>query len=388
LRKKISILGSTGSIGINTLKVVDNLKTHFQILGLASFQNIDLLEDQVKKFKPRAIAVVKEEKAQIIKERLRNILEVEVYSGISGVCKIATLEEVDIVVSSIVGSGGLLPTIEAIKSKKDIALANKEVLVMAGEIVMKLVEDKKVKLIPIDSEHSAIFQCLRGQNIEEIKRLILTASGGPFREREKDFDSITPKEAVNHPRWRMGKKISVDSATLINKGLEIIEATHLFGIEADRIEVIIHPESIVHSLVEFIDGTILAQLGITDMQIPIAFALSYPYRYESRLPSLSLSEIRKLSFFEPDLEKFPSLRIAREVAKVKGSLPCVLNASNEICVEEFLEGRINFKEIVKVIEEVLAQHKVIKNPDLEDILKCDLWAKEKTREVIKRIKER
>lgn len=380
--KRLSILGSTGSIGVNTLKVVDTLPSELKVYSLATLQNIQLLEEQIKKYRPIAVAVANEEKAEILRERLKGVFEGEIYAGISGVIKIACLKEVDLVVSSIVGAAGLMPTVEAIKCGKDIALANKEVLVMAGQIVMALVKQHEVRLLPIDSEHSAIFQCIMGQKMEEIEEIILTASGGPFRERVEDFDKITPLEAINHPRWEMGKKISVDSATLINKGLEIIEATHLFNMPASKISVLIHPQSIVHSLVEFIDGTILAQLGITDMQIPIAFALTYPRRYDTNLSRLSLSQIRELTFFEPDLEKFPALRLCMESAKIGGSSSCVLNATNEVCVEEFLNHKINFSEIPKIIEEVLSLHKIIENPNLDEILNCDNWAREKTIEII------
>ncbi|MBU1154146.1 1-deoxy-D-xylulose-5-phosphate reductoisomerase [bacterium] len=387
--KRLSILGSTGSIGRSTLKVVDNLPSQFKVYGLTTFQNIELLEEQIKKYQPKAVAVTSKEKANLLRKKLGKISQVEIYEGLAGVCEVASLKEVNLVISGIAGSIGLMPTLEAIKCNKDIALANKEVLVMAGKIVMNLVRQHQVNLLPLDSEHSAIFQCLMGQKIEEVKRLILTASGGPFRKKDKNFfDRITPFQALNHPRWKMGKKISVDSATLMNKGLEVIEATHLFNMPASKISVLIHPQSIIHSLVEFIDGTVLAQLGIPDMQIPIAFALTYPKRYKTNLPDLNLTQVKELTFFEPDFEKFPALKLCLEVAKIGGSLPCVLNAANEVWVEEFLNHKISFKEIPKVIEKVLSFHQTIENPDLDEILKTDQWAREKTAEIIKKLKER
>ncbi|MDI6785403.1 MAG: 1-deoxy-D-xylulose-5-phosphate reductoisomerase [bacterium] len=381
--KKLSILGSTGSIGINTLKVADYLSSEIKVWGLTTFQNIQLLEEQIRKYKPKAVAVANEEKADLLRKKLKGIFEGEIYGGISGVVKIACLEEVNLVVSAIVGAAGLIPTIEAIKCCKDIALANKEVLVMAGQIVMDLAKQHKIRLLPVDSEHSAIFQCIMGQKIEEVEEIILTASGGPFRERVESFDKITPLEAISHPKWEMGKKISVDSATLINKGLEVIEATYLFNMPASKISILIHPQSIVHSLVEFIDGTILAQMGVADMQIPIAFALTYPKRYDTNLPRLSLSQIKELTFFKPDLKRFPALRLCMEVAKAGGSLPSVLNAANEVCVEEFLNHKISFNEISKIIEKILSFHKTIDEPNLEEIISCDNWAREKTKEIIK-----
>lgn len=380
--KKISILGSTGSIGVNTLKVIEALGDNYQVVGLAARENVGLIIRQIKKFHPQAVALMDERAAEKLKLQSSR-LKVKVYSGLDGVIKIATLPEVDLVISSMVGAAGLIPTFEAIRQRKIIALANKEVLVMAGEIIIREARARKVPILPVDSEHSAIFQCLKNENAESVNKLILTASGGPFYKfSRKRLKNVTPVQALNHPTWEMGRKITVDSATLLNKGFEIIEAHHLFGIDVSRIEVLIHPESIVHSMVEFIDGSILAQLAVTDMRLPIQYALCYPDRQPTILSSLSFDKIKQLNFIKPDFKKFPLLKLAQETAEIGGTLPAVLNASDEIVVEEFLNKKIKFLDIYRLINRVLSKHKVKKNPSLEDILEADKWARIITKEEI------
>ncbi|MEW5766582.1 MAG: 1-deoxy-D-xylulose-5-phosphate reductoisomerase [bacterium] len=372
--KNIALLGSTGSIGINTLEVIDKLPS-LSVSGLAAGKNIKVLESQIHRFNPSRIALMDEEKASELRRRLTNH-PCQIYSGLSGIVEVATAPEVDLVVSAIVGAAGLIPTLEAIKAGKDIALANKETMVMAGEIVTALVKEKGVNILPVDSEHNAIFQILVGRQREEIERIILTASGGPFRDREGDFEGITLAQALAHPRWNMGPKISIDSATLMNKGLEVIEAHYLFALTTRQISVVIHPESIVHSLVEFIDGSMLAQLGITDMRVPISYCLTYPERRLTSLPKLNLTETGPLHFYPPDPHRFPALRLAMEVAEKGGSWTTVLNAANEAAVTLFLKEKIAFTDIPLLIERVLERHTPIPHPNLEEILSIDHWARE------------
>lgn len=373
-QKQISILGSTGSIGINTLDVIEKFHERFKVYGLSANKNIDLLEKQILKFSPQIVAVMDKEKACILKKKLKNH-PVEIYSGQQGLIKVSTASKIDLVVSAIVGSAGLIPTLEAIKNGKTIALANKETLVMAGEIIIRLAKENNVNLMPIDSEHNAIFQCLEGKATSKVSRIILTASGGPFLDR-KDLEDITPQQALLHPRWRMGNKISVDSATLMNKGLEIIEAHYLFGLSQERISVIIHPQSIIHSLVEFIDGSVIAQMSEPDMKLPISYAIAYPERLPNILPSLDLASITKLTFQEPDFERFPCLKYGYEAIEKGGTLPAVLNGANEAAVEEFLKGRIKFLDIPRIIRVVMDKHQIIASPDLNQILEADKWARE------------
>ncbi|HAV43128.1 TPA: 1-deoxy-D-xylulose-5-phosphate reductoisomerase, partial [bacterium] len=318
-----------------------------------------------------------EERADELRIRIQD--GVEIVSGLEGLVRIATSSEVDLVISAIVGGVGLIPVIEAIKAKKTVAIANKEPLVMAGKLIMDLAKEKGVKILPIDSEHSGIFQCLEGHSLEKVQRIILTASGGPLLRRPiEDLKEITPQEAINHPRWQMGRKISVDSATLMNKGLEIIEAHYLFGVEVKRISVLIHPESLVHSLVEFVDGSVLAQLSIPDMRLPISYALSYPERQLNEFPKLNLAKIGQLNFEEPDLERFPCLNLALKAAEIGGTMPAVLSAANEVAVDLFLKNRIGFMEIPALIEKTMEKHEVVINPDLDRILWSDAWAREVT----------
>lgn len=374
VKRKIVVLGSTGSVGINTLRVVESLGDRFQIIGLTARKNINLLEKQIKKFHPKIVALADKKSAQELYGRFKSI---RILSGQEGVIEVARLKEADLVVSAIVGASGLIPTLEAIKAKKTLALANKEALVMAGEIVMQEIHKRRVGILPVDSEHSAIFQCLKGERKEDVSRIILTASGGPFLNFSlKRLKLVTPQEALKHPAWEMGKKITIDSATLMNKGLEVIEAHHLFGIDIDRIEVVIHREAIVHSLVEFVDGAMLAHLGTPDMRLPIQCALTYPERLPTPLEKLDLTKIRRLTFQKPDTRKFPCLKLAYEAARIGGTAPAVLNATNEIAVSLFLKKKIGFMEIPRMIKKVLNGHKPIKNPALSEILKADAWARE------------
>ena len=374
--KSISILGSTGSIGTQTLDVIRRLPGEFKVVGLTANINIDLLEKQIKEFKPISVAVANQEKA----DELKNKVDITVYSGATGINKIASLQPADTIVNALVGSIGLIPTIKAIEHKKNIALANKETLVAGGSLVINALKKHEVNLIPIDSEHSAIFQCLNTEEISSVEKLIITASGGPFHNYKKsELERITPKQALRHPNWRMGERITVDSATLMNKGFEVIEAMHLFNLPLSKIKTIIHPQSIIHSAVEFVDGSVIAQLGIHDMRIPIQFALTYPKRINLGLPKLNLADIGIFTFKKVDQELFPCLKYAYEAASLGGTMPAVLNASDETAVQYFLEKRIKFLDIPKIVRSVMDEHKIIKSPDLDDILKVDKWARVKAK---------
>lgn len=383
--KKIAILGSTGSIGVNTLNVVRKLGKGYKITGISAQKNVDLLIKQIIEFRPTIIALGDEGAAQELKKRLRRFRPLpRIYEGTSGLIEFARNPVSDFLVSALVGAAGLLPTLAAIEAGKDIALANKEILVMAGDLIIKTAKKRGIKILPLDSEHSAIFQCLRAEKIKHVRRLILTASGGPFYKYKKSqLEKVTVKETLHHPTWQMGKKITVDSATLMNKGLEAIEASHLFGIDINRIDVLIHPQTTVHSLVELVDGSILAQLAIADMRIPIQFALTYPQRYLSRLQGLKLEKIAHLTFHKPNLKNFSCLGLALKAGRIGGTMPVVLNAADEIAVETFLVGKIKLTDIPKIIESVMAEHKVNKKPSLKKILETDHWARNKTREKIK-----
>lgn len=377
MAKVISILGSTGSVGTQTLEVVLSMG-NISVKGLTTNVNIDLLEEQIKIFKPDKVAVMNKDKALELQERLQNkAIDIEVLWGIEGLTAIATLPEVDTVVTSVVGMIGLIPTIKAIESGKDIALANKETLVTAGQLVMEKAKAHKVAIYPVDSEHSAVFQCLRGNEDEKIHRVILTASGGPFRlKTAKALEAVTVAEALNHPNWDMGQKISIDSATMMNKGLEVIEAKWLFGLEANQIDVIVHPQSIIHSMVEFEDATIMAQLGSPDMKGPIQYALSYPKRQASEIERLDFTRYRSLTFEAPDNIKFPCLKYAYEAMEIGGSMPAVLNAANEVAVEAFLKEKISFIEIPKMIHAAMEAHICINKPSLDQVLGADEWTRE------------
>jgi 1-deoxy-D-xylulose-5-phosphate reductoisomerase len=377
-RKRIAILGSTGSIGTRTLDVCRHLSDEFEVVALTARNNIGLLAKQVAEFNPKLIGLMDAAtRNTFISKYSYQLNKKNILIGLEGLTEIVTDARVDIVVVATVGAIGLLPTISAIKSGKRVALANKEVLVMAGDIVMPLAKKNRVSIIPIDSEHSAIFQCLTAGKHSEVKKIILTASGGPFRTSRADFKKITVKQALSHPTWSMGKKITIDSATLMNKGFEVIEATHLFNIPANNVEVVIHPESIVHSMVEFIDRSIIAQLSITDMYLPIQFALTYPDRKTNPILSLDLMKTNKLTFEQPDLKRFPCLRLAFNAIKSGGTIPAVLNAANEIAVAAFLDGKIPFSKIPTLIEKIMESHQVIHNPTLTQIIDADTWAREK-----------
>ncbi|MFQ3574337.1 MAG: 1-deoxy-D-xylulose-5-phosphate reductoisomerase [Thermodesulfovibrionales bacterium] len=381
-KKKIVILGSTGSIGKNTLEVIGMFPDRFEVLGLSTNNSTDLLLEQVRRFKPPFVAIANHESYKKVKESL-DLEGCRVLDGKDGLVEMATLENADIVVASIVGSAGLIPTYSALKAGKTVALANKEVLVSAGKIFTKIAGTKSSKILPVDSEHSALFQCLQGQSTKSIKRLLLTASGGPFFGWKKEMlKGVTVDEALCHPNWTMGKKITIDSATLMNKGLEIIEAHHLFGIEHRNIEAIIHRQSIVHSLVEFTDGSIICQMSNPDMKGPIAYALSYPERLDGVMRQVDLISLGTLTFEKPDTEAFPCLKLAYSALDIGATMPAVLNAANEVAVESFLKGRIGFNQIPVIIDKVMSLHNPICSEDIEAILDVDKWARIKAKEVI------
>jgi 1-deoxy-D-xylulose-5-phosphate reductoisomerase len=382
--KKVAILGSTGSIGGQALDIIEDNGDRFEVVALTANRNVSLIAEQVEKFEPRVVAMGDEKAA----EELRGLVPkgTSVLSGDEGIVTASAETGADILVTSVVGSAGLVPTLKAIDNGIDIALANKETLVAAGKIVTERAVEKGVMLLPVDSEHNALFQSLRGHEETGVKRLILTASGGPFWKRGVDeLKDITPEEAVKHPRWNMGAKISIDSATMMNKALEIIEARWLFDVDGGRIDVLIHPQSIVHSMVEYIDGSVIAQMGTADMRIPIAYALSYPERIETRVPQLSLSDLCKdgigLTFFTPDLDRFPALGLAYDALKAGGTMPAVMSAANEAAVSLFLDGKIGFLEIVETVSEVMRRHEPIEAPGLEDILNVDTWARREAEKV-------
>jgi len=384
--KKVVVLGSTGSIGRNALNVLCNFADKFNVFGLSSNTNIGLLKEQVERFKPKKVAITDEESFQGFINSLRSLQEreneTEVFFGMDGLKKLCSDPEVDLVINALVGAVGLLPSFSAIESGKDLAIANKETLVMAGDLLTRDAKEKNVKILPIDSEHSAILQCLSSGKKNEVKRLILTASGGPFLKRKKkDWKNIKVNEALSHPTWEMGKKITVDSATLMNKGLEVIEAHWLFDMPADKIKVLIHPQSIVHSMVEFVDGSLIGQMSIPDMRIPIQYALFYPERLPTNNKPLDLTQIKTLSFFEPDQKKFPGLEICYQALEIGGTAPAVLSASNEIAVKAFLDEKISFVDICKIVKKTLKKHEVVENPNLDDILNADRWARETAEEL-------
>lgn len=382
--KKIAILGSTGSIGRNVLKIAASFPERFTVVGLSGGWNIDLLQEQIEAFSPRLVSVAEEAPAAALKILLPPGSPTEIVWGQSGHAQVACLQEADMVVSAIVGAAGLLPTLAAIRSGKDIALANKETLVMAGRLIMDEVKKQGVRLLPIDSEHSAIAQALAAGRKDDVARIILTASGGPFLNLQaENLWQVTPDEALHHPNWDMGRKISIDSATLMNKGLEVIEARWLFDIALDKIEVLVHPQSIVHSLVEFVDGSVVAQLGIPDMRVPISYALSWPERLETGLSRLNLTECSNLSFRKPDTIRFPALQTAYDACRAGGCQPVFLNAANEVAVASFLDGKLRFPEIATVVAETLARMDYIEDTDIETILKADGLARIVSAEVVR-----
>lgn len=382
--KTISVLGSTGSIGKNTLDVVSRHPDKFRIAALAVRNNIELLQQQIEVFKPDVVAVYEESAAETLRGKYPDI---KVLTGEDGLVEAAALESVDMVVSAIVGSPGLLPTYEAIKAGKDIALATKEALVMAGKIIMSEAAKNNVRILPVDSEHSAVFQCLDGRDMNEVGKIILTASGGAFlRKSIQDLKAVTPSDALKHPNWDMGRKITIDSATLMNKGLEVIEAYWLFNVPLEKIGVVIHPQSIIHSMVEFIDGSVIAQLSVPDMKGPISYALSYPERFGDILSPLDLAKVGELTFEEPDTEKYPALSLTYDALRAGGTMLCVLNAANEVAVEAFLEENIMYTDIARVVSGTMAAHEVLEGDNIEEVVSASEWAKRKAGEIIETFK--
>lgn len=379
--KRISILGSTGSIGVNTLDVVKRNPDQFEVLALAAHSNLDIIVEQCYAFKPKIVSLFDTSKLKELKARL-NGLGVEVVGGEEGSVRVATLPEVDTVVSGMVGCAGLVPTYEALKAGKCLALANKETLVVAGELMVQTAYEKGCTIIPVDSEHSAIFQALNGENPKRIKRIILTASGGPFRTWTcEDMETVTKAQALKHPNWDMGPKITIDSATMMNKGLEYIEAKWLFGTETE-VKILVHPQSIIHSMIEFVDTSVIAQLGLPDMRVPIAYALSFPDRIECELESLDLAKLAQLTFEAPDFRKFPCLQLAHDALEIGQTMPAVLNAANEIAVQGFLDELIPFKEIPEIIRLTMEHHTPQAVRSIDDVLKADQWARDETQKLV------
>ena len=374
--KHLSILGSTGSIGCNTLEIVAMYPKRFRVKALAAKTNINLLAEQIQQFAPELAVVYDEDSAARLKNNLGAGTKADILWGPDGYRTAASADGIDMTLTAVVGAAGLMPTLAAIEAGKTIALANKETLVMAGEMVVKKAAKKGVQILPVDSEHSAIFQCLQGQRKEDLAKILLTASGGPFLNHSKaEFSKITKSQALNHPNWEMGPKITIDSATLMNKGLEVLEAKSLFGVSDDMIEVVIHPQSVIHSMVAYRDGSIIAQLGIPDMKGAIAYALSYPERLALNQPMPDFSGQQDLTFQKPDLGRFPCLALAFKACKVGKTLPAVLNAANEVAVNAFLDSAISFIEIAKIVSMTMEAHELHPNPDLEDIINADAWAR-------------
>jgi 1-deoxy-D-xylulose-5-phosphate reductoisomerase len=372
--KNVVLLGSTGSIGTSTIKVADDLPDRIRIVGLAAGNNLELLLEQTRRHRPEAVSIADPEKAKEAKSALGN--STQVHCGAEGLLKLATLPSADIVLIAIVGTAGLQPALAAIRAGKDIAVASKEILVMAGEIVMSEARKHGVKILAVDSEHSAIFQCLDEKPADSVRNLWLTASGGPFRNTPKEeFPSITVERALKHPSWVMGRKITIDSATLFNKGLEMIEARWLFDIEMARVKVVVHPQSVVHSMVEFVDGSMIAQLSTPDMCLPIQYALTYPERAPSARVQTNLAKLGTLTFEEPDVERFPSVNLARQAGEIGGTMPAVLNAANEVAVDAYVNRRINFPQITETVRKTMERHKPLPHGNLEQILQADEWAR-------------
>ena len=386
--RHLSILGSTGSIGCNVLSIVEMFPQHFSVTALAAKKNVRMLARQIEQFKPEVAVVFDADRAQALRELLPSATEVNILYGEKGYRAAAIHDSADMTVTAMVGAAGLIPTLAAIEAGKRIALANKETLVMAGDVVMQKAAEKGIQILPIDSEHSAIFQCLQGERKNDVERILLTASGGPFLHKaSNEFSSITREEALNHPNWEMGQKITIDSATLMNKGLEVLEAKCLFGVSPEMIEVVVHPQSIIHSMVAYHDGSVIAQLGIPDMKVAIAYALSYPERLPLRQPLPVFDSNQALTFQKPDLNKFPCLALAFSACKVGGTLPAVLNAANEVAVHAFLDQQIAFIQIPEVVARTMDKHTVISRPALENILTADQWARQVAEEMIKEIAE-
>jgi 1-deoxy-D-xylulose-5-phosphate reductoisomerase len=375
--KNISILGSTGSIGTQALDIISRFPDEFNVVGLSTNGNIEMLKNQIDKFKPKEVCVADEKKADILKSKV----SIPVHEGAKGLIEIAGLDASDTVLNALVGASGLIPTLHAIRNKKHIALANKETLVIGGNIVMKEAKKNKVTIMPVDSEHSAVFQCLQGESYQNVERLILTCSGGPFKGRKRtELKDVSIEQVLKHPKWDMGKKITVDSATLMNKGFEVIEASYLFNFPPEKIKVIIHPQAIIHSMVEFKDGSVIAQMADPDARLPIQYALCYPRRIKRVIKQIRFGD---LSFEEPDTETFPCLEYATEALKTGGSMPCVLNAANEISVTSFLNREIPYLAISEIIKKVMHSHKIVVNPSLHDLTELDNKTRVTTREIIK-----
>ncbi len=384
--KKVTILGSTGSIGLSALDIIEKNPDRFRIVSLVAGENIKKLKEQVEKFRPKVVAVKTKQAAIKLRELLTAKTGMKIIYDEEGLKEAASCPSADIVISAISGSAGLLPTLAAIDAGKDVALANKETMVMAGKIVTARAKKNKVKIIPVDSEHSAIYQCLEGNKKENVKRIILTASGGPFFHfTGKQLKTVNVSQALRHPRWKMGRKVTIDSATMMNKGLEVIEAKWLFNVDISEIDVMIHPQSIVHSMVEFIDGAFIAQMGVPDMRIPIAYALTHPERIMNDLSPLDLVRTGSLEFYEPDTTKFPCLKLAREAARTGGTAPAVLNAADEVAVSAFLQRKIAFTDLPKIVNRVLDNHAVMADPSIHDILHADLRARRETEKIIERM---
>ena len=382
-RKRVVILGATGSIGESALKVARDIPDRMEIIGLAANSNAEKLAAAANETRAQSVCLVDETKLDILTRELE--YKPRILGGQEGLLEIARLANAEMVLVAIVGTGGLRPALAAIEAGKDLAVASKEILVMAGEIVMREARDSDISVLPVDSEHNAIFQCLDGKNSLDIRRIILTASGGPFRETPRtDFKSITPEQALKHPTWNMGPKITIDSATLFNKGLEMIEAHWLFGVEMQHVEVVIHPQSIVHSMVEFADGSTLAQLSYSNMCFPIQYAVTWPDRVPNTLPPLDFSKLSRLEFFMPRYEDFPALNLARRAAETGGTLPAVMNAANEVAVAGFLDGQVRFPDIWQIVGEVMNRYTSVAHPDLDAILQADQWARKEAQGYVKR----
>ncbi|KXG43419.1 1-deoxy-D-xylulose-5-phosphate reductoisomerase [Tepidibacillus infernus] len=382
MMKYLAILGSTGSIGTQALEVVQAHQDKFRVIGLSAGSNLTVLKKQIATFSPKIVSVRSKDLAEKLRTEVRS--DVKIVYGEEGLIEVATQDDVDFVITALVGSIGLKPTIKAIEANKQIGLANKETLVSGGHLVMELAKQYDVPIIPIDSEHSAIYQSLNGEKNTQVNRIILTASGGPFRNKSReDLKNVTIADALKHPNWTMGAKITIDSATMMNKGLEVIEAHWLFQMPYEKIDVMIHPESIIHSMVEYIDRAIIAQLGTPDMKVPIQYAISYPDRLNLNIDALDLTQIGALHFFKPDLERFPSLKMAYQTGKEGGTMPTVLNAANEVVVGAFLQGKVPFMEIESIIDAILGQHQKVKHPSIEEIMEADRWARVATSTLIK-----
>lgn len=382
-KQTVAILGSTGSIGTQTLDVIDRHSELFEVYALTAHSNIDLLVEQAKRYRPEVVAIADERHYKTLREALDG-LPVKVFAGADSICQIAAMSPIDTVVTAMVGYSGLLPTVRAIEAGKKIALANKETLVVAGELVTDLALRNRIDIVPIDSEHSAIFQCLVGENENSVEKLILTASGGAFRDTSKDdLRLATAADALRHPTWKMGAKITIDSATMMNKGFEVIEARWLFDIPIDKIEVIIHPQSIVHSMVQFCDGSIKAQLGQPDMRHPIQYALTFPDRLNAQVERANLADIHQLTFEKPDYEKFRNLGLAYDALRRGGNIPCILNAANEVAVDAFLKGKIGFFAMSDIIEQTISETAFISSPTLDDYIATDRESRARTSAKIK-----